>query len=207
MKKIIFILLIVLLFTSASTKLSAQETSTDESDIRQKVIEKVQVAKNNPKAYLGTITDKTDESMQIKNIGGEIQLLNVDPENASFVKLNDKSSSIKYTDLAIGDFIVAMGLLDDKSVMDTKRVLVTTPPATTSRKIIFGTIESIGKSKVELKDKDGTTWTLSFPKRWQGPDIDELDVGEKLIAAGETTENKVDIRSIFKLELSPTPHQ
>jgi hypothetical protein len=204
MKKIILIILATLLFISTSSKLLAQETSTDESDIRQKVIEKVQVAKNKPKAYLGTITDKTDDSMQIKNTGGEILLLSVNADEASFIKSNDESTAIKYTDLAIGDFVVAMGLLDDQSVLDAKRILVTTPPTTMTRKIVYGDIVTIGTAEVEIKDKDGTSWTLSFPKRWKGPDLDELSEGEKLIAVGETTGNTIDIRSIFTVD-SPTP--
>src|SRR3989338_9478112 len=104
MKKIFLILsgFVILLFSS--TTLLAEE-ATDESDvIREKVREKVTKARLNPKAYIGTVTDKTNDSLQVKDIPGEIQLVAVN-NSVSFVKTENSKAKVSFEDVAIGDFI------------------------------------------------------------------------------------------------------
>ena len=96
MKKLLYILPIVaLLISLAHTTSFAQNTATSSDSIRQKVQEKIQEALKNPKAYIGTITDKTDTGLQIKATSGDIQQISLDPTNASFVKVDKASKSIK----------------------------------------------------------------------------------------------------------------
>ncbi len=108
--------------------LPTPENSTNEADVRQKVQEKVQAALARPKAYLGAITDITDGTVQLKTARSEIKQISIDAA-ASVIKNTDGASRvIKAKDLAIGDFIVAMGYVNSSSVLSAQRILVTNPP-------------------------------------------------------------------------------
>jgi len=189
-----------------------QEQATDEADaVREKVREKVENLFQNPKAYIGSVTDKNQDSLQIKNVDGEIQLISVDTQTTSFVKITKTQSSIKYTDIAIGDYIVAMGFAAD-ATLTSKRILITQPPATANREIISGTIADIQKNSLSLNSNDAIAWDLSFPKSWKGPDIKELSIGDILIAVGEAKDSTLTIRTIAIMQksvpsasASPTP--
>ncbi len=166
--------------------------------IINKVKEKIGIVKKNPTAYIGVITDKSQDSLQIKNTLGEIKLASIE-DNASFVKLSKSSEKISFADIAIGDFVVAMGFLppeNKKDVLLAKRILVTDPPEDLKIKVIHGTILKITGRIVSLKE-DEVEWQLHFPRRWEGPEIKELEVGDKLIAIGEPKDNTMTIRTIY----------
>jgi len=177
---------------------SGNPTATDEGDpIREKVREKLEEVKKNPKAYIGTITDKLETSLQIKNALGEIQLISVDSENVDFVKTSKSQTTIKYNDLAIGDFIIAMGFATNSNgVLAAQRILVSPQLETPKREIVFGQATGIAKNVLSLKDKQGKEWKLTFPKKWKGPEIKEIKEGEKVVAIVEQEENIYNIRTI-----------
>ncbi|KKR30830.1 hypothetical protein A2715_01875 [Candidatus Woesebacteria bacterium RIFCSPHIGHO2_01_FULL_39_32] len=183
-------------------------TSKEDNAIREKVQEKLQAARNNPKAYIGSVTDKTLDSLQIKDESDEIQLVSVDPENVAFAKVLTKSTSkISFNDIAIGDFIVAMGLKNGNNVLTAVRILVTEPLETLNRRIVLGEIINIAKKEVTLQEKNGSEIILQFPKSWKGPDLDELEEENILFAFGEFEGNALNIRTIkvAEKEVSPTP--
>ena len=177
---------------------SGNPTATDEGDpIREKVREKLEEVKKNPKAYIGTITDKLETSLQIKNALGEIQLISVDSENVDFVKTSKSQTTIKYNDLAIGDFIIAMGFATNSNgVLAAQRILVSPQLEAPKREIVFGQATGIAKNVLSLKDKQGKEWKLTFPKKWKGPEIKEVKEGEKVVAIVEQEENIYNIRTI-----------
>lgn len=172
--------------------------ATEEAEIlEEKIRDKISLQKSKPKAYIGIITDKTEESLQIRNSEAEIQLISVKPEDVSFVKINDTTTTIKYEDLAIGDFIAVMGLTNGNGVLTAKRVIVTNPLEEITRKIVFGRVTNIQKSVVTLEEQGGISWTLEFPKRWKGPEKNELDIDQKIIAVGEPDAETLKIRTIY----------
>lgn len=172
------------------------KSATDSAKPKEKAQEKLTLQKSNPKAYVGTVTDKTEDSLQIRNTAGEIQLISVLPEDVSFVKLNDKSSLIKYDDVAIGDFLAALGFQNGNGVLAAKRIIVTSPPAAITIKIIYGEIIDIEKGEISIKEVAGTNWNLKFPRRWKGPEKSELEEGQKIIAVGTPEGNTLAIRTI-----------
>ena len=96
MKKTIVILSLLLLGTLTAVATFAQETSTDEANsVRDTVQRKVEEARTIPFAYIGTVTDIAEETIQInkyifseaKEDAGEIQQISVDEENTTFVKI------------------------------------------------------------------------------------------------------------------------
>ena len=182
----------------AREKASDTPTATNEGDpIREKVREKIEEVKRKPKAYIGTITDKLETSLQIKNTFGEIQLISVDIESVDFVKTGKSPTSIEYNDLAIGDFIIAMGFATNSNgVLAAQRILVSPPLEQPNRSIIIGEVDTLGKNTLNLVDTSGKGWNLTFPKKWKGPEIKEIKEGDKVAAVVEQEENIYKIRTI-----------
>lgn len=135
---------------ASQTSLPTSESSTSESSaVREKVQKKVEEALLNPKAYLGTITDIVEKTLQIKTEGGEIKQILVLDE-APIIKTGQTSKEIKLTDIAIGDYIVAMGFKNGNNVLQGQRILVTKAPDPIARKIILGNITKITKNNLTL---------------------------------------------------------
>ena len=88
------------------------------SAFEEKEGDRLEKAANKPKAYLGTVTDITDSTIQIRTTSSEIRQISVS-EKVVYVK----------TEPAIGDFIVAMGYKNGNQVLNAQRILIT-PPVT-----------------------------------------------------------------------------
>lgn len=174
--------------------ISTPEGATEESEIREKVIKKVQEALNNPKAYLGTVTDISSLTLQIKTEAGEIKQIST----------KEDLSGVKFADIAIGDFVVAMGFQNGQEILETTRILITQEPPKISVTPILGTVTGIDKKTVTLKTRGEKEITLNFPKKWQGPEINKIKAGDELIAVGKLTEDAMEIRTVFLIP-SPTP--
>ncbi len=223
MKKI---LLLLPIFTSFAlilflpTAVSSQQTATNPAEaVREKVKDKIESVLKEPKAYIGIITDKTEGSLQIKNKDGQIQLVSVNSQEVSFAKVAKTTSVIKFGDIAIGDHVVAMGFAaangtsgtkNGNGVLEAKRILVTDPIQDPKRQAILGKVTAIGKKDITIVDKSEKQWKVEFPKKWKGPDIDELSVGDTIIAVGEINGSIVSIRTIqvvSKSSPSPSPEE
>ena len=197
---------IILTFTfilASALVVSAKENATNEAEtVREKVKEKIENAKKNPRAYIGTVTDKTNETLQVKNRSGEIQLVSVDEENVSFVKAGKTTSNIKFNDVAIGDFVVAMGL-ENEAVLEASRVLVTSTIEPPKRKIVSATVISVSKKELVLKDNEGNSLKLSFPKKWKGPDVKDISENSQVIVV-ILEENGKEVLRTIQITSSPS---
>lgn len=196
--------LIIGIYRPISAQNSPAPTSgVDEGSVREKVKEKVETVRKNPKAYIGSVTDKTQDSIQIKNSKGEIQFVSINPDEVDFVKSTNKSTAIKFNDVAIGDYVIAMGYRNGNSVLTTKRLIVTTE-STSERKIVYGTIKKIEKKEITVFDKNNQEFTFTFPKTWKGPEIKELSENDTLVLVAIAKDDKESIRTI-ELITSPSP--
>lgn len=197
MKKYFFTLLFLFLALLTFKNVSAQTIATDSSDsIKDKVEEKINQARQRAKAYIGVITDKTEESLQLKKDTGEIILVSIDADNTDFIKVDKQTSTAKYSDVAIGDYIISMGYVDEENVLSATRVLITQEIKKPSRNVYFGKIVSIENKKVSV-NFDGQEYQLSFPKKWDGPEINELNSGDEIAVVGSLEENNVLLRTIY----------
>jgi hypothetical protein len=187
-----------MLLLRSSTLLA--QTSTDE--IRLKVQEKVQAARNKPMAFIGTITDISEAGIQIKNDLDQIQQISVS-ESTVYAKINKTRTNISFDDIAIGDFIVAMGYESTTDVLDAKRILLTSAISLTTRTSIIGTITSINTSEITLSSTSGeyrvdidkqTDISSGYPA--EKSRVSELEEGDEVIASGELTNNVISARRI-----------
>ena len=208
MKKIILAIFTISLLGLLIIPVFAQETSTGPADIiREKVQDKVRQVQNTPSAFIGSITDIAEDTLQIKTLDEEIEQAQVSDETTY---ANDDKGVIKFGDIAIGDFVVAMGFANGNGVLDTRRVLVTSPTKEIERQAVQGTVSGVEKKEVTLTLSDGLSFILTFPKTWDGPDLDEISEGDQLITVGTSDEEVFEIRSVFIIpqeteEESPSP--
>lgn len=142
---------------------SSNEEATDSSDIvRQKVQEKVEKVLKSPRAYIGTITDISEGTMQITRFDfnsedkGQKEIRQISlASNTTYVKIQkDETKTIKLADVAIGDFIVAMGFVNGNSVLEAQRILITDPYEITKRTAYQGVVTSASKTKIIIKAND-----------------------------------------------------
>ena len=202
---IIYLYINSIVFAQNSTTKSA-ETDKEEiqNSIREKVQEKIKNIESNPKAYFGVVTDISDTTIQLKGESDEILLVSVDTQTTKFIQVNQASKAIKYSDLAIGDYLIAMGFKNGNEVLEAKRILVTQPLEKPKQEIIYGKVQSIAKKSVSIKSSQETEYQIEFPKKWKGPEIEELENDMSVIAVYLTEEEKNIIRTI-QIISQPTP--
>jgi hypothetical protein len=232
MKRLIFpAIFLAILFTFTLMPVVAQQedgqTPTPETvdvsdqvdEVEESVKQKVEEALNKPKAYLGTVTDKTEDTLQIKTEKEEILQISVNQEQTTFAKINKKTESVEFSDVAIGDFVISMGYTNGNEVLEADRILLTSSFEPSDRKAVLGKVSSVEKNEFSLKENGNDTEYIIEP----GDDItvtilEDEDIvksrfsnileGDRIIVAGtsegETIEART-IRIISRPEPSPTP--
>ena len=193
-----------------------EETATDEAEsIVKKVEEKVSNVLKNPKAYVGTITDISESTYQIKNEEGEIQQISFN-EETSFVKIDKTSKAITSSDVAIGDSIIAMGLKNGNQVLEGKRILVTDSPEESLRDIYFTKITDFGKNQITANKIGGqeeivftvdsnTDYILIKDGKSSVTKLSNLEEDDIVYVFGISGEKSFEARTIYKIESTQTP--
>ena len=179
MMKTKFLIIILFLFFLV-TPIYAQETATDSSDseIREKVQEKVDKVLNTPYFYMGTITDISEGTIQIdehllngNQEGSEILLIATDG-NTKYVKILKTSSNIDFDEVAIGDFVIAMGYKNGQDVIEAKRILVTNKIELSKRASFNLLITSVEANSLQGTSRKGEEIEIQISKN---TDIFSLD--------------------------------
>lgn len=147
-------------------------------------------------SYIGTITDISSGNIQIKGSSGSILQVTAG-EDTKFINSLKKNAEVKETDLAIGDYIVAMGTLNSKKVLNSTKVVVGSPLVDTKIEIIAGKIDSISKTKLSILKNNNEIEELTLPKKWNGPDIKELEEGMNIYIVGNNDGKNYTLRTII----------
>jgi hypothetical protein len=144
---------------------STLDTGTDSSEIRQRVAQKVEAALNRPKAYIGTVTDIADSTIQIKTSDSQIEQISVSDEDIAVVNSTGTTNKVvKLGDIGIGDFIVAMGYINSNSVLRAQRILITDPITEPKIELTLGKVTDTSTKNITvtgLKDSEASTVTPS----------------------------------------------
>lgn len=184
-----------------------EETQNATDSVRDKVQQKVSQALKSPKALLGTVTDISENTLQIKSGSGEIEQLSVSSET-SVVKTGKTPKEVKLTEVAIGDFIVAMGFKNGNGVLNTKRILISSPIESTNRRAIFAKVFEGGKKDIIFQivkteedqkivpDKNVSVFLLSDGKTAKIKFAD-LKAEDTILALGVDSDSTFSARTIF----------
>ena len=193
-----------------------EKVATDEADsVRLKVEEKIANAMKNPKAYIGTITDISKLTYQIKNQKGEIQQLSF-ADDTSFVKVTTTTKTITENDVAIGDSIIAMGFKNGNEVLQAKRILVTELSNDSLRNIYLGKITDTTKSeimitklagqeKMEILVDSNTDYILLKDQKASSLKLSNLEADEIIYIFGSQKNDDFEARTIYVIEMTESP--
>ena len=186
-----------------------QATESASDDVRSKVQERVKEIQKNSVFFLGTVTDISEGSFQLKLPSGEIEQVATD-QDTDFASETATKKTIEEEDVAIGDFILAMGFTNDSDVLEAKRIVVISEPEETDNKALLGTIVSIDTRELVLLS-NGEETTVSFGKTWKGPELKQLEEGQLVVIVG-LGDGDFAARSLFEAKEvettsspSPTP--
>lgn len=195
----------VLVVYSSSFEVSVVPTPTPgdgstESAIRAKVQQKVAQAMNKPKAYLGVVTDIADSTIQLKSSEGEIKQVSTDNQSVTVVNAKGTNNkTVKLTDIAIGDFIVAMGYINSSSVLSAQRILIVDPVKEAKIDSFYGKVTSVTKKSLSITSlKGGQTNTVTPGTK---TDIETYAKGNFTIA--KSTDITTDTVVIYTIDGSP----
>ena len=197
---------------------AGSESDTTGSAIRQKVAQKVSEAMNKPKAYIGTVTDIADSTIQIKAQNSEIQQISTSNDGITVVSSKGTvTKNVKLTDIAIGDFVVAMGYVNSNSVLLAQRILVVDPIDEPKVESVFGKVSDVSKKDLtitgETPEPDMAAVTRVVPDKntdfMQIIDGKATNIKFGSIANGDTvifvrdnTKDTPTIRAIFVVQKS-----
>lgn len=190
----------------------SQEEGQEEGSVGEKIQEKLLEAKRLPLAYLGTITDISDTSLQVRTLSGEISQVTA-AEDADFVKINDDSEAIEFSDLAIGDFIIAMGFKNENEVLITSRLLVTDPVSAPNRSALYAEVlesdtneillRTFENQEIAVEQTRGLTVLISENGELNDFDFSDISEGATIIASGTLLEDGFDARTILVVAQPP----
>lgn len=135
---------IYVIYSSAGTK----SDQTVEDKVNQKI--------ENSTSGLGTITDITDTTVQIRTNSGEVQQVSVDSKT-TFAKIIKEQTAVKFSDLAIGDFIAAIGSTNGNEVLKATRILITNPLKESDIEMRLGKVTTFSSKDFLMDGSDGQT--------------------------------------------------
>ncbi len=183
--------------TQLETPKPESPTVSSESGVREIVLKKVEDILNSPKAYLGTVTDIAEKTIQLKTDSGTIEQVSAEDEKLTVINQKPTAKEVKFTDIAIGDYIVAMGYKNGNHVLNAKRILITEPSAVPQIKIVFGKVKSISKKEVIVNedDKAAIATSTKLPNKY-------IKAEDSVIIVETTVKDIFTARTIFLVESS-----
>lgn len=201
------------------TKATASPTPSatgEESEIRQKVQQKIDAALKAPKAYLGTVTDITSETLQIKTPEGQIRQISAQ-KSTTVIKVatgKEAVSAVKLTDIAIGDFVVGMGYKNGNNILEAERILITEPVKPLLISAFSGQASKITKKGFTVTKAGGTNLEVTPAKdadfllykngKISKIKLADIEEGNQVIIAGKDENGVFTARTIMAIGQTPT---
>lgn len=97
-------------------------------------------------AVSGTVTDIAEVTVQVKTMTDQIEQISV-TDNTTYASIVSDPEQIEFAEIAIGDYVVTIGAVNDNSVLETSRVLVAPSPEESASRAIRGTIVELSNSE------------------------------------------------------------
>lgn len=222
-KKVVFIIIFILSLTQAggvSAQESSASTSPTPAETTQKIKERIQrIVKEKSaeikgvitqlskkkRGFIGKVERVTAESLTISNVHG-IVIIPID-KNVTLLK---KSQKISVDKVAVGDWLVVMGLVVDDT-FEPKRILVSSETVRPRTHLVnIGTIVAQNSKKITILSRKNETLELAITKKTDFQDLTGESVSSskfkkdfQVIVVGYENENgktATVIRSLVSLE-------
>lgn len=188
------------------------------TSVSDQIRQRINQALSKPFAAIGTIADISNSTLQIKTREGEINQAIVDKENTTFARITTKTRKvIAFGDLAIGDFVLALGFRKSESIIEALRVIASDNLSENKRTALFGTATEIDGKKDQFtleKLKNGEELTVTDKNtkiRTLGETgleravFDDIEEGQKVIVVGEKDSKGNFLATLVFLVLSGNP--
>jgi hypothetical protein len=207
-KKYIPAILATLLIAVFSVSSPAAQEVDEPNQTRERVLQRVNQIRQNPKAVLGTVTDKTETTLQVQPEKGNIQFISING-GTSYSRVDTKVSEIKYDDIGIGDFIAALGQKDANEVLVAKKILLSPRPETPKIKPFLCTVTDTGRNSIDITSNQEiytvrigtntrlTTGPVDKPRTIRLTTVEEDD---KCVVFGSVDGKTIDTRRVHILE-------
>lgn len=215
MRKLIISLLF---FALAVAPVVAQEDAS--GLVREKVREKVENLLRKPRAVVGELTEITDTTLEIRTRGGNLEMAATN-ENTSYVRVvRGRRTEIKFEDLVLGDFTVAMGYRNGNEVLEAERVITYAESPLAEKRAVYGVVQDNTSGDITIRHPQteevasvlATSNTQITKKGGSGFDeinefvfikieVSEIEIGNRIIAAGEP--NKTGSIEAGRIHLLP----
>ncbi len=191
---------------------SATKSATDE--VRDKVRQKIEDLVRKPRAAVGTLSEVTDSTLNLAAKSGKSEMVATE-KTTSYVRMVDgKKTEIKFDELVIGDFIVAMGYRNGNNVLEAKRVIAYDKSPLTARKSVYGVVQSNEKGVLTLQHpKTQEVWKLKTNSKTKATkkgdrgfeDIKVADIqnGNRVTAAGVPSEKEQNTLTAGRIHVIP----
>ncbi len=200
---------LLLVFSSEFNKtLNSENATPSAQDITNKVNEKIKETAKNPKAYFGTVTDITESTVQIKSKDDQI-LQGALTHDTTYVKNIGTARDITQKDVAIGDYIIAIGYKATNGVLTAKRIIVTSPVKDIAVDATLGQIAEITTKNIKVTRADGSALIITLPKKFnitfEGSDkvttkTSSLKVGNQILLIGTVDNTSYTPRRIHVIQ-------
>ncbi len=162
---LVLMIFLLSLITYLPDRIYALDASGSGNLIQQKLDElKISIASRAAK-----IKEDLSKRLQNKVLVGPV--LSIDSQSIQISNEDEvrNISTNEYTDfpktkIVIGDYLIALGEIDDKNSLVARKVLVSLPPPELETKIIWGQILSVQKDLLKFKAKEATLSALLLDK-------------------------------------------
>lgn len=203
------LLIYYLLFVLLATPAIAQEATEPGDTVRERVRERIEELTRKPRAFVGKIVDLPDSIIEIETANDQMRQVKTDEDTVFIGVTAGVRRTIKFSDLAVGDWVIAMGYLGDNQVLNARRVITTSTSPLTIRRAVYGIVEDEEGNVFTIKHpKTGETWTVESDSATQVTTksdtrivrgkLGDIEIGDRIIAAGTPAEagNTIDARLI-----------
>ncbi len=162
---------------------------SNSGNMEDRIEEKLDNAQKIAVFYKGTITDITDNNMQMKTSSDEIKQISYATSSTTFAKIGKTTTKITASDIAIGDYILTLGYKNDNGVLEAFRIIVTQPSVPEGIKIFYGTVSQKNKSDMEISEQNSQNVIIEIDnnsKTYKGELSDPVKVRFADIKEGDT---------------------
>ncbi len=217
-----FFTIYYLLFTIApalaqDSTTSATPSATGASDsVRDKVRKTIESLTRKPRAVVGTLSDIADTTLQMKTRNNEAVMVSV-TKDTSYGRVSlGKRTEIKFSELVLGDFTIAMGTRNGNGVLEAARIITYDKNPLKVRRALYGTVtqNKNGALTASLL-KSGETWTIKTSSKtkvtakvegkMQEVKVNSIEASARIVALGAPDEKQTNTLVASRVHVIPTP--
>lgn len=193
-------------FAQDATSPATPSATTPSDSVRDKVRKTIESLTRKPRAVVGNLSDIADTTLQIKTRSNESIMVSV-TKDTSYVRMNQgKKTDIKFSELVLGDFTIAMGTRNGNNVLEATRIITYDKNPLKVRRAVYGTVSQNKNGVLTVSlPKSGEAWTIktssktnitaNLPAGKAGMTevkANSIEVGARIVAVGTPDEKQTN---------------